>query len=78
MCGRVVQVSDPLRFAFVDRLDVPDSSAKPPSEVLRHAPSDSTIRLGSLCDMSGPRANVRKALKRYWARHLNVAGNTNC
>ena len=31
MCGRVVQVSDPLRFAFVDGLQVPDSRAKPPS-----------------------------------------------
>jgi putative SOS response-associated peptidase YedK len=31
MCGRVVQASDPLRFAFVDGLDVPDSRAKPPS-----------------------------------------------
>ena len=31
MCGRVVQASDPLRFAFVDGLQVPDSRAKPPS-----------------------------------------------
>jgi putative SOS response-associated peptidase YedK len=31
MCGRVVQASDSLRFAFVDGLDVPDSRAKPPS-----------------------------------------------
>ena len=31
MCGRVVQVSDPLRFAFVEGLQVPDSRAKPPS-----------------------------------------------
>jgi putative SOS response-associated peptidase YedK len=31
MCGRVVQASDPLRFAFVDGLDMPDSRAKPPS-----------------------------------------------
>ena len=31
MCGRVVQASDPLRFAFVDGLDLPDSRAKPPS-----------------------------------------------
>jgi hypothetical protein len=27
----VVQASDPLRFAFVDGLQVPDSRAKPPS-----------------------------------------------
>jgi len=31
MCGRVVQASDPLRFAFVDGLNVPDSRVKPPS-----------------------------------------------
>jgi putative SOS response-associated peptidase YedK len=31
MCGRVVQASDPLRYAFVDGLDVPDSRMKPPS-----------------------------------------------
>jgi len=31
MCGRVVQASDPLRYAFVDGLSVPDSRAKPPS-----------------------------------------------
>ena len=31
MCRRVVQASDPLRFAFVDGLDVPDRRAKPPS-----------------------------------------------
>ena len=31
MCGRVVQASDPLRFAFVDGLDVPDGRAKLPS-----------------------------------------------
>jgi putative SOS response-associated peptidase YedK len=31
MCGRVVQASNPLRFTFVDGLDVPDSRAKPPS-----------------------------------------------
>ena len=31
MCGRVVEASDPLRFAFVDGLNVPDSRAKPPS-----------------------------------------------
>ena len=31
MCGRVVQASDPLRFAIVDGLNVPDSRAKPPS-----------------------------------------------
>jgi putative SOS response-associated peptidase YedK len=31
MCGRVVQASDPLRYAFVDGLSVPDSWAKPHS-----------------------------------------------
>lgn len=31
MCGRVVQASDPLRYAFVDGLSLPDSRAKPPS-----------------------------------------------
>ena len=31
MCGRVVQASDPLRYAFVDGLNVPDSRMKPPS-----------------------------------------------
>jgi putative SOS response-associated peptidase YedK len=31
MCGRVVQASDPLRYAFVDGLNVPDSRLKPPS-----------------------------------------------
>jgi putative SOS response-associated peptidase YedK len=31
MCGRVVQASDPLRFAIVDGLSLPDSRAKPPS-----------------------------------------------
>jgi putative SOS response-associated peptidase YedK len=31
MCGRVVQASEPLRYAFVDGLSVPDSRAKPPS-----------------------------------------------
>jgi len=31
MCGRVVQAADPLRYAFVDGLSVPDSRAKPPS-----------------------------------------------
>ena len=31
MCGRVVQASDPLRFAFIDGLDLPDSRSKPPS-----------------------------------------------
>ena len=31
MCGRVVQASDPLRYAFVDGLSVPDSRTKPPS-----------------------------------------------
>jgi putative SOS response-associated peptidase YedK len=31
MCGRVVQASDPLRFAIVDGLNVPGSRAKPPS-----------------------------------------------
>ncbi|MGO8843330.1 MAG: SOS response-associated peptidase family protein, partial [Methyloceanibacter sp.] len=31
MCGRVVQASDPLRYAFVDGLSVPDSRARPPS-----------------------------------------------
>jgi hypothetical protein len=31
MCGRVVQASNPLRFAFVDGLNLSDSRAKPPS-----------------------------------------------
>jgi putative SOS response-associated peptidase YedK len=31
MCGRVVQASDPLRYAFVDGLSVPDSRIRPPS-----------------------------------------------
>jgi hypothetical protein len=31
MCGRVVQASDPLRYAFVDGLNLPDSRMKPPS-----------------------------------------------
>jgi len=31
MCGRVVQASDPLRYAFVDGLAVPDSRTRPPS-----------------------------------------------
>ena len=31
MCGRVVQASEPLRYAFVDGLSVPDSRTKPPS-----------------------------------------------
>jgi putative SOS response-associated peptidase YedK len=31
MCGRVVQASDPLRFAIVDGLSMPDSGAKRPS-----------------------------------------------
>jgi putative SOS response-associated peptidase YedK len=31
MCGRVVQASEPLRYAFVDGLAVPDSRTKPPS-----------------------------------------------
>jgi putative SOS response-associated peptidase YedK len=31
MCGRVVQASDPLRFAIVDGLSMPDSRAKPSS-----------------------------------------------
>ena len=31
MCGRVVQASDPLRYAFVDVLAVPDSRTRPPS-----------------------------------------------
>jgi putative SOS response-associated peptidase YedK len=31
MCGRVVQASEPLRYAFVDGLSVPDSRARPPS-----------------------------------------------
>ena len=39
MCGRVVQASDPLRFAFVDGLDMPDSARSPsynvaPSQLL--------------------------------------------
>jgi putative SOS response-associated peptidase YedK len=31
MCGRVVQASEPLRYAFVDGLSVPDSRTKLPS-----------------------------------------------
>src|SRR5262245_62634 len=31
MCGRVVQASDPLRYAFVDGLALPDSRIRPPS-----------------------------------------------
>jgi putative SOS response-associated peptidase YedK len=31
MCGRVVQASDPLRYAFVDGLNVPDGRLKKPS-----------------------------------------------
>ena len=31
MCGRVVQASEPLRYAFVDGLSLPDSRTKPPS-----------------------------------------------
>ena len=31
MCGRVVQASEPLRYAFVDGLSVPDSRTRPPS-----------------------------------------------
>jgi putative SOS response-associated peptidase YedK len=31
MCGRVVQASEPLRYAFVDGLSVPDSRIRPPS-----------------------------------------------
>ena len=31
MCGRVVQASEPLRYAFVDGLSLPDSGTKPPS-----------------------------------------------
>jgi hypothetical protein len=31
VCGRVVQASEPLRYAFVDGLSVPDSRARPPS-----------------------------------------------
>jgi putative SOS response-associated peptidase YedK len=31
MCGRVVQASDPLRLAIVERLNAPGSREKPPS-----------------------------------------------
>ncbi len=31
MCGRVAQASDPLRFTFVDGLNLPDSRVKPAS-----------------------------------------------
>jgi putative SOS response-associated peptidase YedK len=31
MCGRVVQASEPLRYAIVDGLSVPDSRTRPPS-----------------------------------------------
>jgi putative SOS response-associated peptidase YedK len=31
MCGRVVQASEPLRYAFVDGLAMPDSRIRPPS-----------------------------------------------
>jgi putative SOS response-associated peptidase YedK len=31
MCGRVVQASDPLRYAIVEGLNAPDSRVKPPS-----------------------------------------------
>ena len=31
MCGRVVQASEPLRYAFVDGLSLPDSRTRPPS-----------------------------------------------
>jgi putative SOS response-associated peptidase YedK len=31
MCGRVVQASEPLHYAFVDGLSVPDSRTRPPS-----------------------------------------------
>jgi putative SOS response-associated peptidase YedK len=31
MCGRVVQASEPLCYAFVDGLSVPDSQTRPPS-----------------------------------------------
>ena len=31
MCGRVVQASDPLRYALVDGLSVPDNRTRPPS-----------------------------------------------
>jgi putative SOS response-associated peptidase YedK len=31
MCGRVVQASEPLRYALVDGLSVPDSRIRPPS-----------------------------------------------
>lgn len=31
MCGRVVQASSPLRYAFVDGLSVPDSRVRLPS-----------------------------------------------
>lgn len=31
MCGQVVQSSDPLRYAIIDGLDVPDSREQPPS-----------------------------------------------
>jgi putative SOS response-associated peptidase YedK len=46
VCGRVVQASDPLRFAFVDGLDVPDSRAKPPSyNVAPHETGERTLEL---------------------------------
>ena len=39
MCGRVVQASDPLRFAFVDGLQVPHSRASRPLIMSRRASS---------------------------------------
>ena len=46
MCGRVVQASEPLRYAFVDGLSLPDSRTKPPSYNVAPSQTYHSVSLG--------------------------------
>jgi putative SOS response-associated peptidase YedK len=55
MCGRIVQASDPLRYALVDGLDVPDSRIKPLSYKRR-------AKSAPLCDPRKPPRTGERSL----------------
>ena len=82
MCGRVVQASEPLRYAFVDGLAVPDSRTRPPSynvaPVRSFTSSAITTRRARVCLAQSPsdRGTICKPNCKRTARHHTVPAIT--